>query len=158
MEQELSSVWAQNVQSLEDQLRVDTKQGLQGTEAQQRLIQYGPNQIITQKQTPWYVLLIRQFNNLLVYLLSFAAIVSFFTGDTIEGVAIIAVLVINGVIGFVTEMKAIKSMEALRQLGESMAWVLRDGKRHHVLARDLVPGDVLLLEAGDVVTAGRAFG
>jgi magnesium-transporting ATPase (P-type) len=98
-------------------------------------------------------LLVHQFRSPVVYLLSGAAGLAFYFGELEEGSAIFAVLAINTVIGFVTELKAVRSIEALRALGARTARVRRDGRFHVIPAEDLVPGDVVILEAGDAVSA-----
>jgi len=97
--------------------------------------------------------LLQQFTGILVTLLALAALLSFALAQRVEGFAIVVVLIINGAIGFFTEIKTVRSMEALRRLVRVRARVRRDGEIHVVSAEDLVPGDVVVVEGGDVITA-----
>jgi Ca2+-transporting ATPase len=99
------------------------------------------------------VLLAHQFQSPVVYLLSAAAALAFYFGEFEEGAAIAAVLAVNALIGFVTELKAARSIEALRTLGARPARVRRDGHVRLISAAEIVPGDIVLLEAGDSVAA-----
>jgi Ca2+-transporting ATPase len=91
--------------------------------------------------------------SLIVALLAVAAIIAFAFGDSVEGLAITAVILINGAIGFITELKAVRSMEALRRMGVTTAVVRRTGQTREIKAEEIVPGDVVILDAGDAVTA-----
>ena len=94
-----------------------------------------------------------QLKSLVIWLLAAAAALSFYVGDRPEGFAIIAVIAINTAIGFFTELRALRSMEALRRMARVKSRVCRDGQVRHVDALDLVPGDIVILEAGDIITA-----
>jgi P-type Ca2+ transporter type 2C len=100
----------------------------------------------------WSILL-NQVKSVVIVLLIVAAALSMAFGDIVEGMAILAVVLINGVIGFVTERHAIRSMEALRKLGRVETIVRRDGRITRLAAEELVPGDIVVLEGGDIVTA-----
>ena len=93
------------------------------------------------------------FRSLVVALLVVAAGLAFYFGEWEEGGAIVGVLALNTVVGFVTEIKAVRSIEALRMLGTRSARICRDGRTRLVPAERLVPGDIVLLDAGDVITA-----
>ncbi len=139
-------------QTLED-LSSDPKQGLDEAEVRRRRKEHGPNRLgEAGRASPWKILA-DQFRNLVIGILALAAIVSFAMGEIVQMAAILAAIVINAAIGFVTEWKAVRSMEALRNLGTVQARVMRDGQSATVDSEDLVPGDVVLLDAGDVVTA-----
>ncbi|MFW5939946.1 MAG: haloacid dehalogenase, partial [Halolamina sp.] len=90
---------------------------------------------------------------MIVLLLAVAAAAAFVMGDVIEGTAVIAVLLINGAIGFGTEMRAIRSMESLQEITEIESRVRRAGDDREIPAEDLVPGDIVVLDAGDIVPA-----
>ncbi len=135
------------------QLGADPRQGLNETEARERLRRYGPNALEQVEPLSWRTLLVRQLKSLIVALLAAAAIVSFLFGEYLEAGAILGVLVLNTLIGFVVEWRAQRSMEALRRLVEVTAKVCRGGALQEVPAHDLVPGDLLALEAGDLVSA-----
>lgn len=140
----------------EDVLReqlVQPESGLAASEAQRRRRTYGSNDLRRAPQTTKWRIFINQLQNVIVWLLAAAAGLAFIFGERIESAAIVIVLVINTLIGFVTELKAMRSMEALRGLSRVPAKVRRDGKIIEIGAEYLVPGDVVILEAGDMVTA-----
>ena len=134
-------------------LAADPRQGLTAAEARRRLTLHGPNRLRRQKPRSLWSILRHQFASVIVWLLAMAAALSMTMGDVAEAVAVLVVLVINGTIGFATELRAARSMEALGRIAQVQARVRRDGKDMMVPARDLVPGDLVELEAGDVVTA-----
>jgi len=148
-----SPAWARPVEDLSRELGVDPEQGLSDAEASRRLREHGPNRLREHEERSAWEILVDQFRSLIVALLAAAALLSFLFGATLEGGAIVAVLLINALIGFATELRAVTSMEALRELGSTESRVLRDGQPRVVPATELVPGDVVLLEGGDVVTA-----
>lgn len=123
------------------------------SEVNLRREKYGFNELKAKQRTPRLTIYIRQFKNSIVFLLVLAASVSFIFQDYTEGVAIIAVIFINSIIGYILESQAIRSMEALKRLDKVMAKVMRSGQLGEVEAKELVPGDVIMLEAGDLVPA-----
>ncbi|MGI9356640.1 MAG: cation-translocating P-type ATPase [Rhizobiaceae bacterium] len=127
--------------------------GLTLEEAERRLGVYGANVLLEHKPTSLGRLVFHQFESAIVWLLLIAAVVAFVFGEWTEGSAVLVVLVINGSIGFATEWRAVRSMEALRALGSITTRVRRDGRSVMIPAESLVPGDIVLLEGGDVVTA-----
>ncbi len=141
------------LQDVVQQLNANLETGLDEAEAKKRIDAYGPNRLRRQKKQSAFSILIHQFKSLIVWLLLAAAVMSFFLEDYAEGVAICAVLALNSAIGFFTEYKAARSMEALMRIAEVQTRVLRAGDVRMIDARALVPGDVVILEAGDVVTA-----
>ncbi|WP_454622462.1 cation-translocating P-type ATPase [Bradyrhizobium cenepequi] len=134
-------------------LGVDPAIGLSQQEAEERLERFGRNLLTARQSVSNMALLARQFASSVVALLAAAMALSLAFGEYRQAVAIATVLVINTAIGFYTERRAVRSMEALRQLGTRSARVRRDGQSQVLSADQLVPGDVVLLEAGDVVTA-----
>ena len=113
-------------QTLED-LSVDPKQGLDEAAVRRRRKEHGPNRLgEAERASPWKILA-DQFRNLVIGILALAAIVSFAMGEIVQMAAILAAIMINAAIGFVTEWKAVRSMEALRSLGAVQARVTRDG-------------------------------
>jgi P-type Ca2+ transporter type 2C len=137
------------------QLQVDFASGVTEDEAVLRLAQYGPNALATRPQVSALRILINQVKGPVVLLLGGAAALAGAFGDWTEAVAILLVLGINTLIGFVTELRAVRSMEALRRLGSRSSRVIvrRGGKVNIVPAEALVPGDIVLLDSGDIVTA-----
>ncbi|WP_349546264.1 cation-translocating P-type ATPase, partial [Bradyrhizobium guangdongense] len=134
-------------------LQVDPEQGLAEAEATERRIRFGSNAIAARKPIGALTILLHQLRGPVVYLLAAAAALAFWFGEFEEGVAIVAVLALNTLIGFITEIRAARSIEALRALGRTSARVRRDGHTRVLPAEDLVPGDMLLVEAGDAISA-----
>lgn len=134
-------------------LDVPLASGLSEDEARQRLLICGANAIGSRQKARLISVLLHQFKSLVVALLAVAAAVALSFQEWEEGAAIVGVLIINTAIGFVTEIKAIRSIEAIRVLGSRSARVLRDGKTRMIQAEQLVPGDLVLLDAGDVISA-----
>ncbi|MEZ4769267.1 MAG: HAD-IC family P-type ATPase, partial [Caldilineales bacterium] len=104
------------------------------------------------RQSAWQILL-NQFKSVIVLLLVVAAGASFAFGKVVDGVAVVAVILINAAIGFVTELRAVRSMEALRELNAAMTTVRRDGQLREIEADHLTPGDIVVVHSGDVVSA-----
>jgi len=149
----LKGVHAQSLEALLRALKVEKGQGLPAAEVRLRLAIYGPNLLKQAKPRSVWRIFANQFRSLVVWLLVAAGALAFWFSDWTEGVAILVVIAINTAIGFVAEIKAIRSMEALRRMARVSTRVLRDGSIKEVPAQELVPGDIVLLEAGDVVTS-----
>ena len=145
--------WSKPAKEVIQDLGVDPRQGLGSQEVEERRRQYGPNRLRSAESTSVWQILVEQFRSLLVLLLTVAAIASVIFGEVVEGIAIGAVILINAAIGFVTELRAVRSMEALQQMGSVSAKVRRDGRVQEIPAEKLVPGDIVVLEGGDVITA-----
>ncbi len=135
------------------QYETDQEKGLTSEETKKRQKKYGLNQLTEKKQKSIRVLLWEQVNTPVMYLLVAAAGVSFAFGDVPEGIAIVVVLLINIGIGFTMEYQARQSMKALKEMDKIQAKVRRDGKTETIDAEQLVPGDIILLEAGDLIPA-----
>ncbi|HET9717982.1 MAG TPA: cation-transporting P-type ATPase, partial [Pseudolabrys sp.] len=134
-------------------LQVFPAEGLSEAEVGERRKRFGPNLIGSRRTASAIGLLLHQFKSPVVYLLGAAAGLAFYFGELEEGSAIVAVLAINALIGFVTELKAARSIEALRALGARTARVRREGHVRIVPAEELVPGDIVVLDAGDSLSA-----
>ncbi len=130
-----------------------SKQGLTLQEVQARLAKDGFNELKAAKKRPPILIFFAQFTDFMIVILIVAAAVSFFVGDLKDALAILAILLVNAIIGFTQEYRAEKALEALQAMTSSTANVLRDGKTAVIPARELVPGDVVLLEAGRIVPA-----
>lgn len=134
-------------------LSVERERGLSAQAAAARLREYGPNALPKRKPVPVWRRFLLQFHNILIYVLLAAAAGALFVGDRVDAAAILAVTVINAVIGFVQESKAEDALDAIRDLLSLSAAVLRDGRRESVPAECLAPGDIVFLEAGDKAPA-----
>lgn len=131
------------------QINIET--GLSKVEVEKRSKEYGLNVYISQKpKNPWLILL-EQFKSPIVYLLIFGAVVSLFFKDYIEAAAILGVILVNAMIGFLMEMQARSSMKALKEMDIIKTRVLRDGKVQIIPAENLTLGDIVMLEAGDLI-------
>lgn len=135
------------------ELGANEQQGLTSKAAQEKLAQVGPNALVEGKKKSIVEVFLEQFKDLMVIILIVAAVISAFTGNLESTAVIIVVLILNAILGTVQHVKAEKSLEALKSLSAPAAKVLRDGKKQEIAAKDVVPGDILLLEAGDLVTA-----
>ena len=131
----------------------DGERGLRGEEAQRRLETYGPNELLARKAKPLWLLFGEQFTNTMILVLIGAAIVTVLVGDIKDTIVILAIVLLNGIVGFVQEYRAEKAMDALKRMTSPTTHVVRDGATVAVPAADLVPGDIVKLDAGDVVTA-----
>ncbi len=127
--------------------------GLSENEIQIRLKKYGPNQIEEVKKTPLIFKFLENFYNILALLLWAASILAFISGTPQLGFAIIGVIIINALFSFWQEYQAEKATEALKKILPSTAKVIREGKEREILAADLVPGDLIVLEEGDNISA-----
>ena len=141
------------------ELQVDPVKGLSAAEAQQRLQQYGPNQLAEKKKEPGWQAFLRQYQDLMQYVLLGAAIINqVFTEEWGTTLVLVGLTVFNAVLGLRGESKAEASLAALAETMKSIARVRRDGQAIEIEAEQLVPGDVVLMEAGNRVPAdGRLF-
>ncbi|WP_143774104.1 cation-translocating P-type ATPase [Niastella vici] len=151
--EDVKTAWAIDHLDVIEKLRTDSEGGLSSAESARRLNIAGPNKIESGKKISPLVILINQFVSPFVLLLAIAAGLSFFFKEWLDGIAIIVVIVINAVVGFLMEFQAERSMDALRKLTTVPARVMRNGKLVEVPSEDLVPGDILFVEGGDMITA-----
>lgn len=134
-------------------LEVDPEQGLSHEEAERRLAAAGPNAIPEPRRRGPLRMLLGQFADFMIIVLILAGIVSGLIGEITDTIAIIVIVMLNAVIGFVQEYRAERAIAALKRLASPSARVIRDGRIEQIPAKDLVPGDLVLLEAGNVVPA-----
>ena len=127
--------------------------GLSTKQAEENLAKYGKNALVEGKKKTTFQVFLEQFKDLMVIILIIAAVISAFTGELESTLVIIAVLILNAVLGTVQHIKAEKSLESLKSLSSPSAKVLRNGEKIEIDSKDVVPGDIMLLEAGDMVTA-----
>lgn len=142
-----------------------TPKGLSDAEAKKRLEQYGPNEIKEEKPVSPFKIFLNQFKSFIVYILAAAVIISILVPiyekglgnieimDMVDAIAIFIILVLNGIMGFLQEFKAEKAIEALKKLTSLKAYVLRQGREEEIDAKDVVPGDIVLLEVGEKIPA-----
>jgi magnesium-transporting ATPase (P-type) len=130
-----------------------TPAGLSAPDAKQRLTTFGPNRLPEPARRNVLLRFMQHFHNILIYVLLVAAVVTTLLDHFVDAVVIIAVVIINASIGFLQEGKAEKAMDAIRHMLALRASVMREGKRQTIIGEQLVPGDIVLLEAGDKVPA-----
>ncbi|NOY97797.1 MAG: HAD-IC family P-type ATPase, partial [Chloroflexi bacterium] len=147
-------IWhTQTIQQVCDTLQIMPDSGLSETEVRNRQERFGPNELVEQGlRSPWHILA-DQFREAMVFVLIIAAIISVFLSDWKDAVAIVVIVVLNAALGFVQEYRAEKAMAALKQMAAPVVKVRRDGRIVQVAARELVPGDVIVLEVGDAIPA-----
>ncbi len=154
-ESDISSVTRQRAYARRgiNTLQTSPTKGLTEEEAAARLERYGQNRLAEAPPTSFWKMLWDQFNDFVIMLLIAAAIISAFLGEWIESGAIMAIVILNAVLGIVQQQRAEQALAALRQMAAPEASVLRGGHRKVLPARDLVPGDIVLLEAGNYIPA-----
>jgi len=140
----------------------DVARGLSQTEARRRLAQHGPNQLKSAPETPWWTRLAEQFLNFLVIILLVATVISIVewllqdpreTALPYEAMVILLIVILNAMLGFIQEARAEKSVRALMALAAPEATVVRDGERQRIATHEIVPGDIVMVEAGDKIPA-----
>lgn len=134
-------------------LDTDLHQGLSHNEAKRRLQAYGYNELPEQKRFSTFKLLIEQFSSFIVWVLLIAIAISCFLGEWIDAIAILVIVILNGLLGFFQEFRAEKSLAALRKMASPTSKVVREGTVLTIPSRLLVPGDLVRIEAGDRVSA-----
>ena len=134
-----------------------TKEGLTSAQAKERLEKYGPNALQAGEKTTLLQKFINQFKDFMIIVLLAAAVISFFAHegapDPTDAIVILAVVILNAIVGVIQESKAEEAIEALQKMASPVATVLRDGEHLHVKGEEIVVGDIVVLEAGDVVPA-----
>ena len=135
------------------QVGSDLNSGLTAPEAERRLAEYGPNELVERGgKGPWAILL-EQFTGIMVVMLIISAVISAFLGETIDAIVIMVIVLLNAVLGFIQEYRAEQAMAALKRMAVPHVRVRREGHLQEVTANSLVPGDVILLETGNTVPA-----
>ncbi len=142
-----------DVEEVIQAFETDVKTGLNEEEAKKRVDQYGLNELVRIAKAPWYIVFLRQFTNVLILILFAAAVISLAVGEIGDAVTIVVIIVLNGILGFIQEFKAENAIEALREMLHPTCKVLRDSEEQIIDSKELVPGDIVLLEIGDKVPA-----
>ena len=150
----MSQAWhALDAQAAIRQLEVDTRRGLSADEVRTRLQQHGPNELTQERKSSPWAIFFDQFKDILVVILVVATVLSAFVGEYVDAIIILVIILFCAILGFVQEYRAEKALDALKNMLTPMITVLRDGEEVEVASKDLVPGDVLVLEAGDRIPA-----
>ncbi len=145
--------YTQSAKEVLSKFNTDPSRGLSEEEVLKRLEQYGENSLKEAEKIPLYEKIIEQFKDVMVIILIIAALLSGILGDMVEAVIIIAIVIVNAILGVYQEGKAEESVAALQKMSAPEARVLRDGNQQMVDAARLVPGDIVILEAGDIIPA-----
>ena len=130
-----------------------TLQGLTSEEAKELLTAHGPNELVEKKKKPPLMMFLDQFKDFMILVLIAAAVISGVIGEPADTAAIVVIVLLNAVLGFTQEYRAEKAMEALKKMAASLAVVIRDSVHQTIAASELVPGDIVILEAGRIVPA-----
>lgn len=148
-----SSSHAMSVEAVLSVFGITPHCGLSRGQVEELSSRYGRNELPQAPRTLWWRRFARQFSDLVIWILIFAAVISGIAGEWLDAVAILAIVVLNGTLGFIQEERAERALAALQELSSPHAKVIRDGQMQDVLAASIVPGDIIALEAGDRVPA-----
>jgi len=149
-----NTLWqTQSIKKVRRAFKSNIKTGLHEEEAKKRIEEYGFNELKSKGRTPWYKVFLRQFTDVLILILFAAAGISLVIGETGDAITILVIIFLNGILGFVQEFKAENAIEALRGMLHPTCKVIRDSKEKIIDAKELVPGDIVLLEIGDRIPA-----
>lgn len=149
--------WLQSKEDITRNLNTDLHQGLSESEAQKRLQEFGYNQLIEQQKVSVLNLFLSQFSSVIVWILIVAAIIAGVLGEWVDTLAIIVIVILNALLGFFQEYRAERSLAALRKMVTPSSKVIRDGKLQTIPSKRIVPGDLVLIEAGDRIPADGRF-
>ncbi|MBN2403028.1 MAG: cation-translocating P-type ATPase [Spirochaetes bacterium] len=144
---------AEKIDNVVNKLGVNSHTGLSSEDAEQRLQKYGLNELEHEKKTPPWVMFFGQFKNILIIILIAAIILSALVGEVVDAAIIAVIVIFCAILGFVQEYRAEQALEALKKMLSPTIRVLRNGKEQELLSKNLVPGDIVLLEAGDKIPA-----
>jgi len=150
---QLSAYHSLTSEQVLEMMQVDQSHGLSDREIRRRLDRHGPNKLREAKGLSVWQIVIEQFMSMVIIVLVVAGTVAFALQHWAEGSAIVAVLIVNAALGFATEYKAMRSMEALQEMGGDTVRVKRNGQELEIDSEELVPGDIIIMEAGDIAPA-----
>ncbi len=142
-----------SIEELKKEFNVDIHVGLTNAEAEIRKNKYGENSLKSVEKISLFKMFFNQFKDFMVIILIIASIISASLGEITDTVIILIVVVLNAILGVIQENKAEKSLEALKNLSSPIAKVIRDGNKMEIKSKDIVPGDIAVIEAGDIVAA-----
>ncbi len=145
--------WYIEKEAVARNLATDTEKGLTHQEVTERQQQYGPNQLAEKEGRSFIAMFFDQFKDFMIWVLIGAALVSGFLQEWVDAIAIISIVILNAILGFIQEFRAEKSLAALKKLSSPTSKVVRDGKHHVIPSNEIVPGDLVEIEAGDFVPA-----
>ncbi len=140
--------YSKNIQDILKDTNSDPLNGLTSEEVEKRQKEFGPNKLASQKKQTLFQLFIAQINDVLIYILIAAAVISALVGETSDAIIVAVIIILNAVIGIIQESKAEHSLEALKNLSAPKTIVKRDGELKEVSSEDIVPGDIIIIDAG----------
>jgi len=149
----MTTWWHLGLEDIARRLETDGKAGLSPASAAEKLRQYGPNELQEKKGRGLLAIFLDQFKGLIIWVLIAAALISGFLKEWVDALAILAIVILNAILGLVQEYRAEKSLAALKKLAAPSSKVIRDGAARIIPARELVPGDLVEIEAGDHIPA-----
>ena len=149
----MTSNWILSKEQVAELYQTSETEGLSNHEAASRLQKYGQNALPKEVKTSPLSILYEQFSSFIVWALIVAALIAGYLGEWVDCLAIIIIVIVNAILGFVQEWRSIRAMEALTKLEHPIAKVVRQGGMKQVSIEDLVPGDLIVVEAGDQVPA-----
>jgi len=149
----MNSWWTQSVEEAAASWNTSLQDGLTSAEARDRLEKYGANQLTEQKRYSAWEIFFDQFKDFIIWVLVGAALVSGFLKEWVDALAIVAIVVLNAILGFIQEYRAEKSLAALKRLSSPSSKAIRDGAFKILPSAELVPGDIIELESGDNIPA-----
>lgn len=141
------------IQEVLEALAVDSDIGLSSDEVEERILQYGENVLKGKKQKSLIELVLEQFKSFLVIILVVAAIISIILGEYVDGIIILVIVILNAVLGVVQEQKASNALAALQEMSSPKAKVIRNGKINEISSKEVVVGDIVVIETGDFIPA-----
>jgi len=149
----MSLFYNEKAEDVSGRLKTDPVQGLSSAEAAGRLEKYGPNRLEGAKEKSIFIMIFDQLKDFLVIILMIAAVISIMLGETLDGIIILAIVVLNTILGVYQENKASNALKALKEMASPQAKVVRDGNIVEVASGDVVAGDIVVMDAGDYVPA-----
>src|SRR3989338_3774225 len=153
-----TKAYDKTIEQVAEELRTDIQNGLSSAEAAKRLLELGPNALPREKQRHFLKLIVKQFKDFMTLMLISVSLIAFLIQDFKDAMIIFAVVLINIVLSFIQEYKAEKTIQSLKRTASPRAKVVRNGKYQTIPTAMIVPGDILLVEEGDIVQAdARVF-
>lgn len=149
----MKKFFTQNTEDILKDFNVNKETGLSSTQVKENYEKYGFNELIEKKKKNVFIIFLEEFKDLLVAILIAAGIISIFTGNTESTIVIFAVIIMNAILGTVQNLKAEQSLKSLKALSSPNAKVIRNGIKTEIPAREVLPGDILIVEAGDLIAA-----
>ncbi|MFX1282908.1 MAG: cation-translocating P-type ATPase [Promethearchaeota archaeon] len=149
----VSSFHSLSIETIAKDLNTNLENGLSTEEAQRRLTEYGPNELVSGEKVSPLKMFLLQFKDFIVLLLLGATLVSILFGEFIEALIIVIIVLLNGVLGFIQEYRAEAALEKLKELTGDDTLVIRDGKENRIVVQNLVPGDILMMYEGETIAA-----